>query len=217
MKRILSRLTSAQLIAMIALFVALGGTAGAAGIKLITGAEIKNGSITSVDIKRGAIRGKQLRKGSVTSFKVRDGSLRLKDLSRTARGRLVGATGPAGAPATLESVSSTGADISDYQNNDPIVMANATAAGFYIAIATGTVTNTGTVDDGLNCAFDVSGTLSPTAGFQTTAGNASSGTSVSVATTTSPNETVKFICSGSGVTTFDLSNFKMKLIKLADQ
>ena len=94
---------------------------------------------------------------------------------------------------------------------------SAATPGYYLAIASGTVTNTGTSDDYLNCGFDVSGNTSGAAGFQTTAGNTTSGSSVTLAPTTSPNETVKFICFGNGVTTFDLANLKMKLIKLADQ
>jgi hypothetical protein len=68
-----------------------------------------------------------------------------------------------------------------------------------------------------NCGFDVAGTVAGAAGFSTTAGDATSGSSVTVAPTTSPNQTVKFVCFGSGATTFDLANLKMKLIKLADQ
>ncbi len=176
---------------MIALFVALGGTAGAAGIKLITGADIRDESITGVDIRRG----------SVTGLNIRDGSLGVNDFSPVDLGQLVGpegdtgpkgdtgATGPQGppgAPATLESVDSTGVDISNYQDGDPIVTVNAPAAGYYIAIASGTVTNTGASDDYLNCGFDVSGAISGAAGYSTTAGNTSSGISVTVAATATP-------------------------------
>jgi hypothetical protein len=240
MKRI-PRITSSHLIAMLALFVALGGTAGAAGVKLITGSGIKNGSLTGVDIKRGSITGKQLRNGSITGLDIRDGTLRSTDFSAADLAQLVGAKGntgatgaqgPAGAkgdtgaigpqgatgaPATLQSVNTTGSDISGYQNGDAILTITAGAPGYYLAIASGTVTNTGPNDDYLNCGFDVSGTLAGAAGFSTTAGNASSGSSVTVVPTTNANETVKFVCFGSGGTTFDLANLKMKLIKLADQ
>jgi len=235
------RLTSPHLIAMLALFVALGGTAGAAGIKLITGAEIKNRSITGVDVKRASLTGSHLRNGTVTGLDIRDHALRSADFALVDLARLVGAkgdTGPmgpqgpasgkgdagaagpqglAGAPAMLESAGSTGADISGYQNGDPIVAISAGAPGYYLAIASGTVTNTGAIDDYLNCGFDVSGTLAGAAGFSTTAGSATSGSSVTVAVTSNPNEAVTFVCFGSGVTTFDLTNLKMKLIKLADQ
>ena len=235
------KLTSPHVIAMLALFVALGGTAGAAGIELITGADIKNRSVTGLDVKRATLTGRHLQNGTVTGLDVRDGTLRSTDFALADLARLVGAKGetgavgpqgaagakgetgaagpqgPAGAPATLESANATGADISGYQNGDPIVSMSAGAPGFYLAIAGGTVTNTGANDDYLNCGFDVSGTLAGAAGFSTTAGASTSGSSVTVAITNSPGETVTFVCFGSGVTTFDLTNLKMKLIKLAEQ
>jgi hypothetical protein len=231
MKRLRRTLTGSNLIALTALFVALGGTAGAAGVKLITGSDIRNGSITGADVKSGSLSGSDLRRSSVTGGDIRNGSLHLGDFAATSRTKLLaagptgarGATGaqgpggPPGAPATLWSVDATGADVSNYQNGDALVTATAGGAGYYLAIASATVTNTGSSDDYLNCGFDVAGTIAPAAGFSTTAGNATSGSSVTVASTTNPNETVNFVCFGSGVTTFDLTNLKMKLVKLADQ
>ncbi|HEX5909416.1 MAG TPA: hypothetical protein VFY44_02910, partial [Thermoleophilaceae bacterium] len=81
-------------IASLALFVALGGSATAA--TLITGAKVKNGTITGTDIKAS----------SLTGAKVKNGSLSSSDLSKSAKGALKGAkgdqgpagqTGPAGA------------------------------------------------------------------------------------------------------------------------
>jgi hypothetical protein len=119
--------------------------------------------------------------------------------------------------SSLESVNATAPDITNYQDMAPIISAPAGAAGYYLAIASGTVTNTGGSDDYLNCGFDVSGTISGAAGFSTAAGNATSGSSVTLAPTTAPNQTVTFICDGNGVTTFDFSNLKLKRVKLADQ
>jgi len=82
-------------IASLALFVALGGSATAA--TLITGAKVKNGTITGKDIKGS----------SLTGAKVKNGSLSSSDLSTAAKSGLKGAkgdqgpagqTGPAGAP-----------------------------------------------------------------------------------------------------------------------
>jgi hypothetical protein len=50
------RLTPGTVLALIALFVALSGTATAASVALITGAQIKNGSIGLVDLSAGAKR-----------------------------------------------------------------------------------------------------------------------------------------------------------------
>lgn len=232
MKRFRATLTGSNVIAVIALFVALGGTAGAAGVKLITGAVIKDGSITGADIQSESLSSRDLKRDSVTGSVIRNGSLHSADFSRATLAKLMRATaatgatgttgatgpqGPVGAPATLRSISSTGADISDYHDGDAIVTADADDAGYYLAIASGTVTNTGNNDDYLNCGFHVAGTLAGAAGFSTTAGNATSGSSVTVAPTSIPNQTVKFVCFGSGATTFDLANLKMKLVKLADQ
>ena len=231
--RIRNGLTSAHVLATIALFVGLAGTAGAGGITLITGSTIRDGSVGGIDV----------RNGSITGLDVRDGSLRIEDLARHDQSKLIGRkgvrgavglkgdtgpagakgeigakgdTGPAGAPATLPSFDATAPDITNYQDLTPIVTATAPAAGYYLAIASGTVTNTGGSDDYLNCGFDVAGTIAGAAGFQTTAGNATSGSSVTVAPITAANQPVTFVCDGNGATTFDLSNLKLKLVQLAD-
>jgi hypothetical protein len=64
----------------------------------------------------------------------------------------------------------------------------APSAGYYLAIAAATGTNTGANNDYLNCDFDVDGVLSGAAGFDTTAGNTVSGSSVTVAPTTQANQ-----------------------------
>jgi hypothetical protein len=61
------RLTYANVIATIALFVALGGTSYAA--LRITGKNIKNNTVTSKDIRNRTIRGKDLKKGLLSSTK----------------------------------------------------------------------------------------------------------------------------------------------------
>jgi hypothetical protein len=235
MKRLRATLTSSNVIALIALFVALGGTAGAAGVKLITGAGVKNGSITGADVKSESLSGRDLKRDSVTGSDIRNGSLHSADFSRATLAKLMGSRGatgatgaagatgdagpqgPAGAPATLKSVNATGADIGNYHDGGAIVTAEADTPGYYLAIASATVTNTGGSDEYLNCGFDVAGTVAGAAGFSTTSGDATSGSSVTVAPTSSANQAVKFVCFGSGTTTFDFANIKMKLVKLADQ
>jgi hypothetical protein len=241
MRRIIPQRSSAHLLAAIALFVALGGVAGAASTKLITGADIRNGSITGADIDNESIGGRELADGTITSSKIRNRSLRLsdfaaRDVDRLAGAKgdtgapgpqgapgekgdtgLVGPAGPAGSPATLESFSATGTNITNYQNRDSIVTRAASGSGYYLAIASATVTNTGASDDDLNCGFDVAGTIAGAAGFNTTAGNTVTGSSVTVAPTTQPNQSITFVCEGSGATTFDISDITMKLVKLADR
>ena len=82
MSHLRRKLTYANVVATLALFVALGGSSYAALI--ITGASVKNGSLT----------GKDLKDNSVTSADVRNGSL-LKGLQGwTAASRPSGAEGP---------------------------------------------------------------------------------------------------------------------------
>jgi hypothetical protein len=78
----LARQSPALIVAMIALFVALTGTAVATTSALITGAQIKNGSITGLDVKNKSLTARDF-KGSVRG-------------ARGLRG-LQGPPGPAGA------------------------------------------------------------------------------------------------------------------------
>jgi hypothetical protein len=85
LKKLLARLarqSPSMIVAMLALFVAMGGTAIAASSALITGKQIKNSSITGADVKNKSLTPKDFR-GSV----------------RGARGPAgpAGAIGPAGA------------------------------------------------------------------------------------------------------------------------
>jgi len=82
-------LTSAHLLAFLALVVAMGGTATAAS--LITGAQIKNGSITADDIKAHGLTAKVIKNGSLTAATLASGV-------RKGEKGATGATGASGAP-----------------------------------------------------------------------------------------------------------------------
>jgi hypothetical protein len=91
MSRIRSRVTFANVTSVVALFVALGSSATAA--VLITGKNVKNGSLTGADIKNS----------SLGSGDVKDGRLLAKDFKRgqlpagpQGRPGATGAAGPAG-------------------------------------------------------------------------------------------------------------------------
>jgi hypothetical protein len=73
------RLTFANVMSLIAVFIALGGT-----------------SYAVTQLPRNSVGNKQLKRGAVTSSKVRNGSLAVRDLSSRARGSLRGPTGPQG-------------------------------------------------------------------------------------------------------------------------
>ncbi|UTI64216.1 hypothetical protein NBH00_23115 [Paraconexibacter antarcticus] len=92
MKRI-SRSTASTGIAVTSLFIALGGPAEAA--HLITGANIKNNSVTTSDIRNNSLTTSDIRTGTLRSSDVKDGSLLGRDF---AAGQLPkGATGATGA------------------------------------------------------------------------------------------------------------------------
>jgi len=83
LNRLRTRLTSAHLIALLALFVALGGTSYAA-VKItngqltnnsISGAKLANGSIPSTKLRNNSIPGFKLRNGAVSSAKLASGLL----------------------------------------------------------------------------------------------------------------------------------------------
>jgi hypothetical protein len=61
-----SRLTFANTVALIALFIALGGT-----------------SVAAVALTKGSVKGKHIAKNAVTTSKVKDGSLRARDFPAT--------------------------------------------------------------------------------------------------------------------------------------
>jgi hypothetical protein len=95
---ILSRLTYSNVLATVAVFIALGGTSYAA-------LELPRNSVGSRQIKPKAVGASEIRANAVRSRQVKTRSLDLSDLSRPARQALkgqrgvAGPAGPAGAPA----------------------------------------------------------------------------------------------------------------------
>ena len=85
--RIRPHLTFANIVSLLALFIALGG-----GAYALT---IPRNSVGTTQLKRNAVSALKIRTGAVTSAKVKDRSLRTRDF---AAGQLqAGARGPAGA------------------------------------------------------------------------------------------------------------------------
>jgi hypothetical protein len=82
--RMKSRVSYANVVSALALFVALGGS-----------------SYAAFELPANSVGAAQLRNRAVTSVKVRNGSLQMKDLSAGARKALVGPVGPQG-PAGLK-------------------------------------------------------------------------------------------------------------------
>ena len=90
-QKLLSRRPSpAMVVALVALVSSLTGVA--VGATLITGADVKNGSIGTKDLKNGGVTAKDLKRNSVRTKKVKNGSLLAQDF---APGEFPG-TGPTG-------------------------------------------------------------------------------------------------------------------------
>lgn len=236
LSRAFHKLSSAHFIAIVALFVALGGTASATSvIRAITGQQIQKGTITGANIKAHTISERQIARHSITGTEIRVGSLQATDFNNAQAAKLRGLSGNAGArgvqgvagpagpagtpgaPGSLPSFSASGNPITNYVNLTPIVSITVPTAGVYVAIASGTYTNTGAVDDnGVGCGIAVDGAITDAAGFSVAAGaTISTGPIVSVAAPNTSNDVVSLECQGSGVTTFNLSGFTMKLVKLS--
>jgi hypothetical protein len=67
------------ILAVAAVFVLMGATTATAA-KLITGSDVKNGSLTGKDVKDGSLTGKDIKNGSLNGKDVKDGSLAMKEL-----------------------------------------------------------------------------------------------------------------------------------------
>jgi hypothetical protein len=90
LQAIVQRLTYGNVIATLALFVALGGTSYALTMP-------KN-SVGSRELKSRSVSSSELRRSAVTSRVIKDRGVALRDMSLSARRSLRGATGPAGPP-----------------------------------------------------------------------------------------------------------------------
>ena len=207
---LLRKLTSAHAIAIVALFVALGSSAGAAAVELITGEDIRDGSIKGRDVRNHSLRGKdlhrdsirarQLRKASVRSAEVRNGALRAHDFNRADLPGLTRRTVRA-------------ENITNYSNFDPIVSYRTPQSGDFLTLVRFSVTNTGSSDEFLGCGFRANRNQYPTAGADTRAGQTTRAFSVTVVEVDSLAR-ITFICAGSGGTTYDIRNIRLRVFRL---
>lgn len=74
--RSVQRPSPAFVISIISLFVAIGGTAWAVGKNTIGSSQVKNGSLTTNDIRAGTIKGGDVKDNSLTGSDISEGSLR---------------------------------------------------------------------------------------------------------------------------------------------
>jgi hypothetical protein len=89
MHKIKERLTYANLMATVAVFVALGGSAVAAKLALpknsVTSKAVKNGSLKGIDLAKGTITGDIVAKNTLTGDNINQGSLALPCPSGTTK------------------------------------------------------------------------------------------------------------------------------------
>lgn len=79
MKRLQSKLTYANVVATLALFVALGGSSYAA--LTITGRDVKNGSLTGRDVKRDSLGGKRIKESRLGTVRRARNAFKLDGLT----------------------------------------------------------------------------------------------------------------------------------------
>ncbi len=97
MSALRQRLTYANVMATIAVFIALGGTSWAV-------TQLPRDSVGATQIRSRAVGPSELRSRAVSSRSIRDSTIGVRDLSRQARSTLKGAAGPAG-PAGSAAIS----------------------------------------------------------------------------------------------------------------
>lgn len=86
-----SKPSPAMVVAMIALFVALGGGAYASvALNQVRSVHIKNGEVKNPDLANSSVGTLKLRDRAVTSAKIKDGDIQPVDLSPAARGTVYG-------------------------------------------------------------------------------------------------------------------------------
>jgi len=213
--RLFPHLSYANVIATLALFLALGGTAVAGTRVLFTGADVQDHSLTGADIKDDSVGlsvfGKNALRGLAGPRGARGatGSPGAAGVAGAAGpSGAAGPQGPAGAGVTTSTVAGT--DQSNYVDLTPLASTTLPSSGDYVIFTNLTVANTGAQNEYLNCGYKFNGVLNGASGVDTTAGATSSGTSAGVVTADGPT-TVEFLCRGGGNTTYDISNVTMRV------
>lgn len=161
LRKLTNRISPSAGVAMIALFVALGGVSYAAG--QIGTAQIKNGAITAKKLKRNAIVTAKIKNDAVTGAKIRNGAVTGAKVDESTLGTVPSAATLAGrGPAAFESKGfiSQG-DVSPVNLPSSAVTevgALALPAGTYLVLGRGGINNNGSpVGAGQKCTLAAGG------------------------------------------------------------
>jgi hypothetical protein len=135
LRALADRLTYANVVATLALFVALGGISYAA-------VKLPRNSVGTKHIKKGAITADKIRNGAVGSAKIRDGAIQAEDLDELPEGEpgrdgldgrdgFDGADGAPGPPASPEFWAVVNADGTEKHGTATTVTKDAAGPGVY--------------------------------------------------------------------------------------
>jgi hypothetical protein len=151
MKTLRSRLTYANVMATLAVFISLGGTSYAVATGSIGSREIKNNAVTSTDLTNNGIRGADLRNGTVAGVDVKNDGLTGADVLESSLGTVPSATA-AGAANTANRASA--ADTADRASIADLASNVAAPEAFHEVGATGEPQfNTGCANQATNPAL----------------------------------------------------------------
>jgi hypothetical protein len=218
------KLTYGNVIATLALFVALGGSAAAAG-GLFTGAQIENGSLHGVDLANHTVGTKKLRYHSVTLRQISRATARRLKGARGLRGRTgpqgpTGAQGPTGPPgptgATYGTIATTAPDVANLGSLQVILDHTLPGPGVYLVSGRVAITNTSGATVNIGCGVRFEGNLVPSAG-----GSVDDGATVTfqipfVYTVEDPSSGVQLLCDSGGASTgVSVSDIHLNLFKFS--
>lgn len=146
-----ARLTYANVMATVAVFVALGG--GSYAAITVTGGNVKNSSLTGKDVRKNSLTGADVTE--LTSDDVANGRLLAEDF---APGQLPqGERGPPGGSVGTTAYPHSGADGGILVSNDNLVGDITVPAGFYTYVATLDIDSPQTDVVRANCSIVVNG------------------------------------------------------------
>jgi hypothetical protein len=209
------RLSYASVTATLALLIAVGGTSAVGAQALLTGRNVKDGSLTGADIQNDSLTGADIAAGSLGSnlfSTVARANLRGQTGAAGPKGE-TGETGPQG-PAGVGIVASrvNGDDAANYQDFTPLASTTLAANGDYVIFAHVAAHNTSVNDDSINCALfkdDDINTAFGGGGSQVTAGATVDTGAVGALSLTTATK-VTLACDVSGSATFDLSHVELR-------